>query len=384
MKPTRFKRKYIRQLYGSESESYQEDLRPRLIVNPVFEKARDYQELLLTSSAIDVSSGEKIYEQWSNLQSYVGELNEDAYSAGLLNRPVTLQGEGIRLPTLNLDLVQNFAHIALKNEHEQQEKMFEDNLDPQMYGGLFAGFSLRFASRDEIDSDSIISHDENDKDGTTIDEETSVPPNLYPQLIYRVSYGTSYTPNMDATLYATGDVGVTGLHFYEDDEIDARADQLAQLFAIGNQKTRQVINSLNMEVFKEQYDERTFSRVASYAERAVNMTSTQEQAVMQDKLLDYIDHFFGPSLTYQMETPVFSVRSLKDPELPEEFYLTQEGEELQTFTTQLSGILFRPKYANVNGTLLPSDKLQMEIAFSDEEKMYYVPASQLVCFIPID
>ncbi|HEY8886311.1 MAG TPA: hypothetical protein VIM31_02290 [Candidatus Microsaccharimonas sp.] len=330
------------------SDEYNEDLRQRLISSPVFEHAQTLQREFLDTRL----KKEHFISAWNAALDSIVQLEEEAEAQGVLYENVSLKGEGILVPKFEIDFAAGIAMTSLLDKDIQQARSFEAYLQPDEHHGKFAGFTLRFVEADE--------------EGVYI-----------PLLAYRVAMNKGHSSHAEITLFATGDLGTTSLHFDNDEQFEGALAPLDELFRICGEKAAS-INRINMTLASvKQYDASSMRHVAYHAEKIVNSVDEQKQSAVEYALADLITHYIGRSSSYLMRTKKFALSPI-DVDTTTTYYESENN--THPFHDVCLDVVFFDQVIIKDGQVHTRDRRSIHIALPVGDRIGYVPIVELEQF----
>jgi|GEM_PF-5977406 len=341
MEPS-FDAEFIRNtFYNDENAIYNEDLRGRLASSPVFEEAQTYEREFQTTRL----KKEDFFAAWNGIQrETILTLDEASEEQGLIGENVTLRGEGIRVPTLDVDFSANIAMLSLLDKEKQRDLSFSHFLEKDEYRGKFAGFTVHFVEAEEEDV-------------------------YIPTLAYRVSMNVSHSPFMQISLFATGDVAKTLVNFSKDARIEGSIHHLNLLFELCPDKA-EIINRINMTLAESDMPDASAMRhVGLHAEKLINGISKERRPSAEDALVDLVAHYVDKESSYQVRTRKVAL-SENDTLLGTEYLESEDAP--YALHNQYLDIVFRNQAIKQDNKITYRDRRTIQMAFPFSNKVAYV------------
>jgi|GEM_PF-6213841 len=350
---------HIQAYYDSDNaeESYVEDLRPRLNMQPVFEKAR----LLQIDLAQKHFSLDQITTAYHDLSSLTSELESDAGEQGLISQIVEMSGEGIVVPKVDISLADDSLLLTPLSSEDQQIKLYVEYLNPQVVDGLFCGFSIRFNKLCD-DAGNVIT--------------------VSPRLVYQVQRNYIETPFIQGPVFATGEVGLTQLEFEEDRKADKILENLTYLYQIDDSAVRESVNLLNLTLHSQRKNDAELIRhIALHAEMIINNPKVRAIPAVQDNIIALVKQRIDEDTRYTIAVNgyygyveaedvdgVSVIAYHEDPSLP------------LTLQRPLEHIVFMPKHKQIANRLRPTGKESLCFAVVSKESVIFLPFAEVMEF----
>lgn len=343
---TSFDPEMIRSALDSfNDEEYNEDLRDRLSAAPVFEHAMLLQVELLQTRL----KKEHFIEAWNAVQDTINSLDSEALSQGVMGQYVTLQGENILVPKYEIDFASAVALISLRNEEDRQRFLFDNYLSSDVHKGKFQGFSLRFkAAEDE-------------------------PESFIPVLSYQVSAGSTYGPHLHVSLFATGDVGTTQIHFEKDDRRDGVQQVLRELLEVAGSQA-EAINRINISLASsDSIDASCLRHVGYHAEKLIHSLPEAQRKKVEDLLSDLCMLYIGRTDTQVLSTRRFRMSGVGGDD-SHGFY---EQPEPSIITQKCHDIVFLDRPVIKDGSVTYLNRRMPYLVMLYEKSTVYVPMTAI-------
>lgn len=352
---------HINTFYGNgedeasdEQEVFVEDLRPRLNMQPVFEKARLAQIEIATQEC----KPEDVGKMYNSLRQLTSALEAEAQQQGVIGQTVRLTGNGIVMPKIEIGLAEGMIIIGPYTPDEQQERLFNMHLDPRVAEGLFCGFTIRF---NQIRS----------ADGTIITEK--------PRLVYQVQHDYLATPFVQGPVFTTGEVGVTQLDFLDDDIPEQAFELMTKLYEIDDKEVHASVNALNMSLQNhEQHDASLIRHIAFHAERIVNNKVARQVPDIQDLVIDFMHLKINTDSRYNLSSKIYYSYYGEGKTRAMAAY-GGDG-SLFHYEHPIDSVIFMPKYKRIETGLVTKDRAALYAVLSSKEKTIYLPLSEIEGF----
>lgn len=326
-------------------EEYDEDLRDRLSLAPVFERATLFQMEFVQTRL----HKEDFIAAWNAAQDTINSLDADATAQGVMGKHATLQGEGILVPKFEIDFATSVSLVSLMNEEDRHEFLFKNYLSSDMHKGKFQGFSLRFKKA-------------NDE-----------PESYIPVLSYQVSAGSTYGPHLHINLFATGDVGTTQLNFEQDDRRDGIHDTLKELLEVCDAQA-EAVNRINVSLASsENIDASCLRHVGYHAEKLISSLPDKKRKRAEDLLSDLLMLYIGRTDTQIVATKKYSLsNSTKD--ITRAFY---DQENPTILTQKCHDVVFLNRHVIKDNAVNYLDRRVPHLAMLYDDNTIYVPLAEI-------
>jgi len=330
------------------SDEYSEDLRQRHISSPVFDHARIVQREFLNTRL----TSKDFIPAWNAAHETIAQLDDEAEAQGVLFENVILRGEGILVPKFEVDFAASIAMVSLLGKEVQEARSFEAFLRLDEYRGKFAGFTLRFAETEDV--------------GVFV-----------PILAYRVSVNRGHSAHLEATLFATGDLGSTALNFEDDDKFEDALVPLEELFELCPEHGA-TINRINMTLAgTNTYDASIMDHVAVHSEKIVSAVDEAKRIAVEDALANLIIHYVGRSSSYLAQAKKFS----RSPKVgtTDMLYYDNEEEVYLLHNVCLDFVFFNEAIVK-DKQVTHSDHRALHVAMPYGDGIAYVPLVKIELF----
>jgi len=339
---------FIRNNFFDEGAEYNEDLRGRLASAPVFEAAtnyqREFQDMHITKDEF-VSTWNTIHRQ------AIEPLDAAAIKQGIMYENVTLRGEGIRVPKFDIDFAANVAMMSLIDKEKQQEISFQSYFEEDIFKGKFSGFTVRFNEAEE--------------NGT-----------FAPVIAYRASIQYAHTPYAQIAMFATGDVGMTQLHFTKDEQLEGATAPLSTLFELCDERADS-INLINIALAGvKKHDASVMRHVGYHAEKIIKGIDDSKGLVVETALIDLITNYLDKESSYELRSKKFSV--LDSDDLTVTHYESEE--DGLSIKNKYMDVVFRDQPIFANGQESSRKRRMLQLAFKANENIAFIPLTELDLF----
>ena len=338
---------FIRNTFLDEETEYIEDFRQRFDSAPVFEDATNFQRELQATRL----TKEDFLPCWASVRATIEALDSTASQQGIMYENVSLKGEGIRTPKLDMDLATNIALMSLVDKEKQRELALHKYLQQDEYRGKFFGFTMYFSE--------------------TEDENVFVP-----VLAYRVSMQMIHSPNAEITLFTTGDVGTTQLHFNNDERLEGSLGLLNKLFELCPSESKS-INLISMALAgPKPYDASLIRHVGYHAEKIVLGIDPQKRFIVENALIDLITNYLDKESSYKIESTKLTLLKTSDAKLT----LHESEKADNRIKNKYIDVVFRDQEMNVDGEMKTKNRRTIQLAFPAQGDIAFVSLTKLHLF----
>lgn len=291
-------------------DDYIHELPERFAAAPVVKYVEKLQEYYQRGSWDEAG----LQGAWYSVQKLLEDFRSQSREQNLINQVVTIEGDGIKVPQMSIDLRSGMYMVAHEDVPEFEEETFKQYQVTHEVTGLFAGYSLAFA-------------------------ETSQGSKRYrAQFVYQLSTGMVVeTPHGPVPLYTTGIVGQSSLRFLEDERRDTIAESANRLYELAPEARGSVHRIVEEALTKHHESDSLLRHLGYHAELIVSAAPDASKGEVEDILTRLISTTFVEQQKVTILTDEH-VRQFDDDTRAREYF--RSDDDVSLIDGHLKGVIF--------------------------------------------